>query len=281
MASGLNWPVIGAVTVGAAAAMLGLWTLRRPITIPFATDRPRSLLILLPVIFVSMLLARQFLQDRVLAPAHVQAEMARRERSDSLAPYRKQALDAFTTKLATVYDNGDTIYEGACEPCHGVMGDGDGPAARRLLIPAEDLSSIRADRTYVYGILKDGTPGSAMPYFRLYDREKLELVLDTLSQRFFMFEATTQATQQIGSGAKTVWNDTCAVCHGRDGAISAFGRTLLPAPPDLRYYSLTPERALAIITEGYPGTAMQPYRDLPDTVREALVIISNSFRSAQ
>ena len=225
-----------------------------------------------------MLVARQFLQDRVLAPGHAQAVAVREARSKALAPFRQQALAAFTVKLETVYDNGETIYDGACQPCHGTAGHGDGPVAGRLLVPAADLAAIRADREYIYGILKDGTPGSAMPYFRLYDKEKLDKVLDTLSTRFSMFAAAPKPAHEPDLEAQTVWEETCSVCHGTDGAPTPFGRTLRPEPPDLRRFSLTPERALTIITEGYPGTVMQPYRALPEEVRRDLVAIGNSFR---
>lgn len=276
---GQDWPALWAVTMGAAAAMLLLWLLR-PASLPLTAQGPRSLLLLLPLIFVAMLVARQFLQEPALAPGHAQAMAAREERSKALAPFRRQALDAFTVKLATVYDNGETIYDGACQPCHGAAGRGDGPAAGRLLVPAEDIASIRADRDYVYDILKNGTPGSAMPYFRLYDREKLDRLLDTLSKRFSMFAAAAKPTREPGPQALTVWQETCSVCHGIDGAPTPFGRTLLPAPPDLRRYSLTPERALAVISEGYPGTVMQPFRALPEETRQDLAAISNSFRPA-
>lgn len=259
--SGLDWPALLAVTVGVAAAMLALWVLR-PDTRLFIVG-PRSLLVLLPVVFVAMLTARQFLQDRDLAPGHAQAVAYREERSKTLTPYHKQALEAFTIKLATVYDNGETIFDGACTPCHGILGRGDGLDAQNLLVPAADLTAIRADRDYVYGILKDGTPGSAMPYFRLYDREKLERLLDTLSKRFSMFAVATKPAHEPSLDALTVWEETCSVCHGTNGEPTPFGRTLLPAPPDLRRFTVTPERAFAVITEGYPGTVMQPFRPCP------------------
>jgi mono/diheme cytochrome c family protein len=280
VADGLDWPVLFAVTIGTAAAMLTLWTLR-----PTAAGQPepsaRGLLVLLPLLFVAMLAARQFLQDRALAPAHAAAMAARVEKSKTLIPYREAALAAFTTKLADVYDNGATIYAGACQPCHGAGGQGDGPAAQRLLIPAENLRAIRADRDYTYRILIDGINGSAMPYFRFYDRDKLERLLDELSSRFAMFEANPVPAHQAVTEARTVWTSTCATCHGENGAISDFGRTLLPPPPNLRHFSLTPARALTIITDGYPGTVMQPYRALPETVRRDLVTLSNGFRSAK
>ncbi|WP_300848131.1 cytochrome c, partial [uncultured Bilophila sp.] len=60
-----------------------------------------------------------------------------------------------------------------------------------------------------------------------------------------------------------------------------FGHTLLPAPPDLRAYSLTHERALAVIRNGYPGTVMPPFRAFPEAVLEELAAISNSFRTGR
>ncbi len=280
VAPGLDWPVLLAVTVGVAGAMLALWALR-PGQAAQAGVGPGSLLVLLPVIFVAMLVSRQFLQDAALAPGHALAQAARQERSEALSSYRQAALAGFATKLDTVYDNGATIYAGACQPCHGKAGHGGGPAAGRLLIPAEDLAAIRADRNYLYGILQNGTPGSAMPYFRLYDRDKLERLLDTLGSQFAMFDSTPQPAHEVSAEAMDVWGKTCSVCHGVNGGGSAFGRTLLPAPPDLRHFSLMPERALTVITNGYPGTVMQPYRDLPEAVRRDLVSISNEFRPAK
>jgi mono/diheme cytochrome c family protein len=278
VASSLDWPALWALTAGAAAAMLALAALR-----PAASGvagGPRSLLVLLPVLFVAMLAARQHLQDLALAPAHAAAVATRLEHANALAAYREPALAAFSAKLATVYDNGPTIYAGACQPCHGEAGHGDGPAAANLVVPAEDLAAIRADRDYAYNILVNGTPGTAMPYFRLLDREKLERLLDTLSERFSLLGPAPVAAHPAGQAARAVWADTCAVCHGANGAGSAFGRTLLPAPPDLTRYALTPERAMTVITDGYPGTVMQPYRALPEAVRQDLVGISNAFRTA-
>lgn len=277
--SGLDWPVLGAVTVGAAGAMLALWAMR-PKAQPLAPGGLRSLVVLLPVILVSMLVARQFIQDRAVAPLDVAARTARLERAEELAPYRDKALDAFKLKLATVYNNGDTIYNGACQPCHGGMGRGDGPAARNLAIPAQNIAGVRADRDYVYNILLHGTPGSGMPYFRFYDRDKLESLLDTLSQRFSMFAATPKADRPASAAARQTWDNTCAMCHGKDGGVSDFGHTLLPAPPDLRAWSLTPELAMTVITHGYPGTAMPPFSSLPEDVREGLATIANSFRAS-
>ena len=147
------------------------------------------------------------------------------------------------------------------------------------MIPAEDIFSVRADRDYIYHILLDGVPGSGMPYFRLYDRNKLESLLDTLSERMDMFAATPKPAREPDAAARRTWAEVCATCHGSLGEVSEFGRTLLPPPPDLRAYSLLPDRALDVIADGYPGTAMQPFRALPEDLRRDLAALSAAFRS--
>lgn len=100
-----------------------------------------ALLALLPVVFAAMLTGRQLLQDAALAPMHDTAVAAREARAAALAPFSQKALENFALKLRTVYDNGDTIYDGACAPCHGLDGRGQGPEARHLRIPAADLAA--------------------------------------------------------------------------------------------------------------------------------------------
>ena len=269
-----NGPVLTSLAVGVLATLGVLLVLRR-------TGRrtaPPALLALLPVVFAAMLTGRQLLQDAALAPMHDTAVAAREARAAALAPFSQKALENFALKLRTVYDNGDTIYDGACAPCHGLDGRGQGPEARHLRIPAADLAAIRADRGYAYALIRDGVPGSGMPYFRLYDRKKLEVVLDTLDKRYSMLTDTPQPPHDITPQALTVWIDVCAVCHAANGAVSDFGKTLRPAPPDLRRLSVSHQRALHVITEGYPGTVMQPFRHLPAPILDDLAVISGLFR---
>ncbi len=269
----LGGPGLAAVTIGTSAAMALIWLFRAPV---FGIIRLRVLL-LSPVVLVAMLSARQLIQDSALTEVRAQALANRTLKIAALAVQQPQALAAFNTKLRTVYDNGKTIYAGSCRPCHGQNGLGDGPAARRLLIPAEDLSSIRADREYINAILLKGVPGSDMPYFTFFDRAKLDSLLDELDGRFTMFaRATTPGA--IGPESRKIWDTTCATCHGQGGGLSTFGRALQPAPPDLTRYTLTFARTFAVITEGYPGTVMQPYRDLPEAVRTDLASLSLQLR---
>ena len=65
-----------------------------------------------------------------------------------------------------------------------------------------------------------------MPYFRLYDREKIEMVLDTMSERFDMFgKADVDPDREPDSDAMIVWAESCSCllytsCH-IDGGIPA------------------------------------------------------------
>jgi mono/diheme cytochrome c family protein len=281
VAENFNWPVLTAVTLGSVAAMAVAWTLRPAgiMTLTNASIRGGlALLVLLPVVFVSMLAARQFLQDSTLMALHRQARTALARESADLAPFREPALKTFRVKLATVYDNGPTLYVKSCQPCHGAGGLGDGPAARRLLVRAEDLAALRADRDYVRHILLAGVPGSGMPYFTVFDKAKIDVLLDQLDASFTLFGRTTVPQRAVGEPAREIWRNTCATCHGATGKPSPFGLTLRPAPPDLSRLSLQPERSFQVITEGYPGTVMQPYRDLPEETRRDLVAISSNLR---
>ncbi|WP_461210489.1 cytochrome c [Desulfocurvus sp. DL9XJH121] len=268
----LSWPVVLAVTVGTLAAMAVLWALR-PAACKEGRLAPAALLALLPVALVAMLTARQMLQEQAMEGPHQAALEARAEEAKALAPLREEALAGFKAKLATVHDNGATIFEKSCAPCHGLNGRGKGPAARRLLVQAEDIASVRVHRDYLHTILAMGVPGSAMPYFTVFDRGKLESVMDELDKRFQVFSDPGRAGA-AGARAEEVWADTCATCHGVGGEVSEFGATLRPAPPDLTRFTVMPARAMQIISEGYPGTVMQPYRHLPEDVLRGLTALA-------
>lgn len=271
----LSAPVLTLISLGAMAVGAALWILR-----PDSTRADYRLLALLPLIFVTMLLARQLLQNEAMGPTQAEATALRQQKSAELAPFSQKALDAFAVKLRTVYDNGETIYDGACEPCHGMDGRGIGPESHRLRIPATNLAALRIDRDYAYEMICEGTPGTGMPYFRMFDREKIEALLDTLGRRFSMFAATQLPARDISPDSLEVWITACAKCHAADGRVTATGKAMQPPPPDFRRSSISHEQALKIITEGYPGTGMPAYRNQPATVREDLAIISNSFRAA-
>ncbi|WP_028580776.1 cytochrome c [Desulfogranum japonicum] len=229
------------------------------------------------LLFICMLTARQVQQDQTMIPLRQQSQVELQAQAEKLQQYHGQALAMYDQHLATVYNNGDTIFTKSCLPCHGAEGRGNGSAANRLLIPAEDLTAIRGQGQYIRQVILNGVAGSAMPYFSIFDKEKIDSLLDALGQRFQTFEPVVMATVQPTEHALKTWNQVCSVCHGVEGEISTFGKTLRPAPPDLSKVHYSSERALDVITNGYPGTVMQPYRNLSPQLRTELVQLVNTL----
>jgi mono/diheme cytochrome c family protein len=264
---------IAGITIGVVAAVIGLVMLVVSYKNP---DKPvkRALpvMYLMIVVFISMISARQVVQDKVLMGLREESQKELKAEAETFQKYQKYAMGAYKEKLNTVYDNGKTIYDKSCMPCHGVNGKGDGYAANRLLVKAEDLSAIKGSRDYIRNVLLKGWDGSAMPYFKIFDKYKIDSLLDELDNRFGMFTKPEQNNAGIGEQAVKEWNSVCATCHGIDGAVAEFGKTLRPMPPDFRHFHLDQARAMDIITNGYEGTAMQPFRSLPESVRRELTV---------
>ncbi len=78
--------------------------------------------------------------------------------------------------------------------------------------------------------------------------------------------ANHNATPQSALGEQT-YRDRCLVCHGAQGSGNAFVATVLDPPPK-NFTSaeskreLTRERMIRSATEGRPGTAMMPWKDV-------------------
>lgn len=89
----------------------------------------------------------------------------------SLVPYYAARATEPTNPLAetpAVLASGKTIYQQNCVTCHGISGRGDGPAAQALPgLPGDFTQPHFATHTdgQVYGWIKGGKPGTAMPAF--------------------------------------------------------------------------------------------------------------------
>lgn len=266
MAAGLT---IGAV----AASLMAVKLFRRFKQEPLSVFQATAIITTTAVIFVAMIFARQSLQDSALLPMRTVAQTALMSQAQTLDAYHTRALAQYQAKLNTVYDNGKTIYDNSCLPCHGYRGHGDGFAGQRLLVKAEDLAAISGKKDYIRQVLLNGWPGSAMPYFKVFDKAKINRLEDELDRRFGMFSQPEIVEANVSGAAGQKWDAVCLTCHGAQGVPTEFGRGLKPMPPDFTQFHLTHERALEIITNGYPGTAMQPYRALPLRLRKGLIAI--------
>lgn len=268
--------------VGIVAAAILLWVVFSVVS----KDLPLNIKMVLPVLMlllVSMLLTRQFLQDRTILPLQKRLEANAIAYENELKPFERQTLDAYGASLKVVYDNGETIYSRSCGFCHGEKGDGTGAEAKGLAIPPEDISAIRTTRRHLHTILAKGVSGSAMPYFTVFDRYKLDSLIDCLDKKYHVLSLPEPLPVKISDAifqqAGKIYDETCSLCHGRDGRGSALSKGFQPPPPDFTVYSLSHKKAFEVVTNGYPGTAMSPFGSLTEDVRWGLVKIINGKRS--
>jgi mono/diheme cytochrome c family protein len=138
-------------------------------------------------------------------------------------------------------ENGKYLYEGACLPCHGVEGDGSGPAAKGLNPKPKDLTTgwykfrstphgqMPTDEDIVRTISK-GIPGTTMPSFkRIFDEnEILDIVqyIKRFSDRFERWgpgdpieipSEIPMTTESIAQGKNVYRAIKCWECHGVNG----------------------------------------------------------------
>jgi mono/diheme cytochrome c family protein len=267
--------------MGVTATAVLLWI------IFFSLDKNRLLTLkaifpLFLLILIPMLLTRQMIQDKKVLPLMKQLESNALDYEENLTRYTGKALNGYQSHLRMIYDNGETIYSKSCTFCHGERAEGNGPESKNLGIPPEDLSAIRTTRPYLHRILSEGISGSAMPYFSFFDRYKLDSLTDDLDKKYHLLGLPEPIPAGISDEtfrqAEKIYADTCTSCHGRNGKGTTLSQGFRPQPPDFSVYSLSPKRSFKIITQGYPGTVMPPFRYLKEDVRWGLVRIINSKR---
>ena len=150
-----------------------------------AVNSRASAVVLVLALLLSMLTARQILQDGAFRPTMEAAAREETAYALRLAPYRAAALASYDARLAAVYDNGSTIYRHSCAFCHGQSGKGDGPEAKGLAVPPADLTTLRMSPERLRAVLQGGVPGTAMPYFSVFDGRKIDSLISYMDDRFW------------------------------------------------------------------------------------------------
>lgn len=165
----------------------------------------------------------------------------------------KEAVEALQAKVDSLsrkadLERGRTIYFRACAPCHGVRGDGRGPAARGFdPAPRNFRRGVYKFRTTASGVLpldedlertvREGVPGTEMPRWKgvlsEHDIKAVVQYVKTFSPDFedpksrplprdivkipaarpFPPSAAT-----IAEGRKIFLEQDCVKCHGDGGA---------------------------------------------------------------
>jgi DMSO reductase family type II enzyme heme b subunit len=152
------------------------------------------------------------------------------------------AVPGFARAQETPADHpGKSVYDKWCASCHGVEGDGRGPAAAWMLPRPRDFTEARYQvRTTPSGalptdedimrIINRGMPGTSMPGWesQLSRRQRQDLVdyLKSFS-RFFEFEdapppidvgrAPRMSDARIENGRRVYQQVECWKCHGDSG----------------------------------------------------------------
>jgi mono/diheme cytochrome c family protein len=270
------------IIIGIFTSALLLWKIFTIVNTE-STLKLYSAVPLLMIILISMLLTRQYIQNRSFIPLVKKAEQNSHDYEKVLNEYQKEAINQYKSDIKLVYDNGKTIYDKSCTFCHGIIGDGKGEEAKELSILPEDISSMRTTQKYLHEQLIKGVPGTAMPYFSVFDRYKLESLIRYLNEKFNVLGLPEPVPVNISEStlqkANQIYTETCSGCHGMDGRGSQLSLGFKPHPPDFTAYSLSPRRAFEVITNGYPGTVMPAFGSLSEDVRWGLVKIINEKRT--
>jgi high-affinity iron transporter len=207
-----------------------------------------------------------------LALDSLAAGVARRVPPRALDPWRDMFLAALGADAALELPTkpvdlraGERLYQQHCAACHGVGGQGDGPAAKGLEPPPPALGSADVMRdvppALMYRIISVGIAGTAMTGFgetlAADDRWSIVAWLNGL-------RGPGEGGMAVGEG---VWLQRCASCHGVGGASNGpMSVSLSRLPRELSSFAWQAERSDAqiadAISKGIAGTAMPASREL-------------------
>lgn len=168
---------------------------------------------------------------------------------------------------------GAELFRRHCTGCHGVQGQGDGPASVALLPrPADLTSAVYSDR-FLSEILWQGIQGSSMPGWHdlpTGDLRALAVFVQSLSKADAA--APAQLTDVERLQAKQLYSQNCAACHGMEGRGNGWSAgSLAPAPAQFHLRQPSQVRAERAIAEGVPGTTMASWKDRLSEVERRLL----------
>jgi len=188
---------------------------------------------------------------------------------------------------------GKAIYLKRCLGCHGVEGDGLGPAAQRLNPPPRDFTSGQykfkssafnedvPNDADLFRMIRDGMPGTSMPGWR--DVLSEQAIWDVIAYIKVFGELEEKPKHQVDFGTQVksspasikkgkslfLKDDRCSECHGKNGKGDGVkklkddngARTWprnLTKPWTFRAGN-SPKEIFTRITAGIPGTQMPSF----------------------
>jgi len=281
---GVSWMTVALLGIAVLAVVIGTFAL----ALSVGAGKPLASTAIAAIVFailLPMLLTRQSIQDRGFRPVRETSRKAAVEYARDLQPYAEPALAAYQARLQMPLPDGAARYASSCQFCHGPAADGRGKASADLAIPPESIRDVRTTRAHLNALVMSGTVNTAMSNFRFYTPAQRDQIFDFLDWQYHVFSPPEPITQAISADARTqgtaLWANTCSNCHGEDGRGSKFGLALAPPPPDFSQYSIRPAAMVGVIKDGYAGTAMAAYPDIPEEVRWGLAEMILARRVSQ
>jgi cytochrome c oxidase cbb3-type subunit 3 len=179
--------------------------------------------------------------------------------------------------------DGEKVYLQGCWACHGLAGDGKGPASAGMSPPPTDFTAPgvfreKPDPVLLDAILK-GKPGTAMFPQGLVPQSAVDVVafLRTLprapgEEKGFL-DALAHADKEKG---RAIYDRLCWPCHGPTGRGNGpAAAALRPPPADFtdpgKVADRTTARLHSVLSRGVPGTAMSAQ---PLTEKERFDVIA-------
>jgi mono/diheme cytochrome c family protein len=134
----------------------------------------------------------------------------------------------------------------------------------------------------------NGRPGTGMmPHKDRLSSQEIEAVVDYIRENFMDLSNDKNSKQTVlkAEGEK-IYSKHCSVCHGDKGTTAVWAKSgLRPQPRDFTTAEarkdLTRQRMIASVTNGRPGTAMQPHKGIlsKKQIEQVVGYIRTSFMS--
>lgn len=163
------------------------------------------------------------------------------------------------------------LYQQYCSVCHGENGDGNTHARQGLHPPPRDftqLSRDQLDTKLMIHVISEGRSETAMAAWKNKLSKRQITAIAEYIRSNFMSDPKQKHIQKYAVSdehpGKTIYAETCSVCHGDNGQGAVWGKDSLNPPPrdfttQYAQQQLSEQRMLASVSQGRPGTAMSAY----------------------
>lgn len=175
------------------------------------------------------------------------------------------------------------LYSKYCSVCHGDKGDGRTRAAGSMNPPPRDFTNpdaaLELPRERMIASVTNGRPGTGMVAHRgTLSSAQIAALVDYIRDNFMVLprklDAAVVARHRQG---RSIYEQNCSTCHGDRGNTAMWARNgLNPRPRNFTTEQsrreLARDRMIHSVTNGRPGTAMQPFKSRLNQAQIAQVV---------